>query len=99
MRSLDQFKFADLADFNEKVVIVMYPSSSSGTLERKIGKVMQMFCSTVTDIDKNGMKGQGHQAVNLEQLKDQFKETENYISMNEAELKAFFQRICDIRYL
>jgi len=26
----------------------MYPSSSSGILEKKIQKVMQMFCNTVT---------------------------------------------------
>lgn len=32
VRSLDNFKFPGLIGFEEKAVIVMYPSSSSGTM-------------------------------------------------------------------
>jgi hypothetical protein len=48
----------------------MYPSSSSGILERKINRVMQMFCSTVTVIDRHDLKS--HPASNFEQLKSEF---------------------------
>lgn len=66
-------------------------------MERKIKKVMQMFCSTMTEVDKNELKTQP--AQNFDQLKIQYDETENYIQMNEAELKAFFERICDVQCL
>lgn len=32
--------------------MVLYPSSTSAILEKKITKVMQMFCNTVTELDK-----------------------------------------------
>lgn len=57
-RSLDTFKFAGLSNFNEKVVMVIYPSSNTAVLERKIQRVVQMFCNSVTELNKDGIRQQ-----------------------------------------
>lgn len=53
---------------------------------------MQMFCNSVTELDKYDLKASPH--INLKTIENQYSETQNYIQMNEAELRTFFEHIC-----
>ena len=39
-KSFSQFKFEGLREFYDKVVILVYPNSNSGVLERKLARIM-----------------------------------------------------------
>ena len=39
------FKFAGLRNFDEVVALVIYPSSDTTVLEKKIKRVMESFCT------------------------------------------------------
>lgn len=43
-RTLDKFKFLGLKNFNKKVILVIYPTSDSNILEKKLKKVMESYC-------------------------------------------------------
>ena len=43
-KTMEDFKFFGLRDFNEQVILVIYPSSDSSVLEKKLKKVMDTFC-------------------------------------------------------
>jgi hypothetical protein len=45
LKTLDSFKFAGLRDFSEVVTMVIYPNSETTTLEKKLKRVMETFCS------------------------------------------------------
>lgn len=47
MKTVDQFGFEGLQHFGDKVVILIYPNSSTGVLEKKIARVMETFCSSL----------------------------------------------------
>ncbi len=47
MKTVDQFGFEGLQHFGDKVVILIYPNSSTGVLEKKISRVMETFCSSL----------------------------------------------------
>ena len=51
-RSLENFKFKGLENFKERVVMVIYPNSTSEVLGRKLKRVMQTFCTNVTDLER-----------------------------------------------
>jgi hypothetical protein len=40
LKSVDTFRFEGLRNFGDKVVILIYPNSASGVLEKKISRVM-----------------------------------------------------------
>ena len=43
-KTLSDFKFFGLRDFDDEVMLVIYPTSDSSILERKLQKVMDTFC-------------------------------------------------------
>ena len=45
-KTMEDFKFFGLRDFDEQVILVIYPSSDTTILERKLKKVMDTFCSS-----------------------------------------------------
>jgi hypothetical protein len=64
-RTLKKFNFQGLNDFDEKVVLVIYPSSSNAILGKKLHRVVQMFCNSVTELNKEDVR----QALALERLR------------------------------
>lgn len=90
-RALDEFKFKGLHSFQERVIMVIYPNSSSEVLGKKIMRVMQTFCLNVTELNN-----QDSSTFNLGAVSAEFEETENYIEMEERELRAFLERISQL---
>lgn len=43
-KTMDTFKFKGLKNFNKKVILVIYPSSDSQILEKRLKKVVETFC-------------------------------------------------------
>ena len=43
-KTMEDFKFFGLREFEEQVILVIYPSSDSSILEKKLKKVMDTFC-------------------------------------------------------
>lgn len=43
-KTLDKFKFFGLKNFDKKVMLVIFPSSDSMVLERRLKRIMENFC-------------------------------------------------------
>lgn len=82
---LEDFKFSGLSNFTEEVVLVIYPTSDTTVLERKLKKVMDTFCKSnyiMTELDNPA-----EQKLKYEAAIAEFHETSNLIVIAKKEMK------------
>ena len=94
-RVLNNFKFEGLSEFKEKVMLILFPSSQSEVLERKITRVVQTFCNNSMNI--SDLKGSAKNRLNS--LIDEYNEIQKYFDLNEKEQQEFFSRVKEIKFL
>lgn len=51
-KSFSAFEFEGLRNFYDKVVILVYPNSSSGVLEKKMARIMETFTSLLIQFNE-----------------------------------------------
>lgn len=83
LKSVDTFRFEGLRHFGDKVVILIYPNSSSGVLEKKIARVMETFCSSLFQF-----REQDQTQEELKRGAREYDEVMNLLQLNEREMGA-----------
>jgi hypothetical protein len=81
LKSVDTFRFEGLRHFGDKVVILIYPNSSTGVLEKKISRVMETFCSSLFQFREQDQKQEELRRGAME-----YNEVMNLLQLNEREM-------------
>ena len=91
-KSLDEFNFKGLRDFEDKVILIIYPSTDNRILENKLMKAMETFCKScfkTADLEAN--IGQS-----METVKKDYDELINYLEMNNKEFRGFLDKVKEL---
>lgn len=79
----------------EKIVLIIYPTSRTSVLEKKIQRVVETFCHNFFLFNKM----ENNTRLSLQQFRKEYNEVSDFIDMNEKEMKSFLVQIKSIRYL
>lgn len=86
---MEEFKFFGLRDFEEQVILVIYPSSDTTILERKLKKVMDTFCTSNYILSEVENASQ----LKFEDATSEYHETVNLLELADKEMKSFMNLI------
>ena len=81
LKSVDTFRFDGLRNFGSKVIILIYPNSSTGVLEKKIARIMETFCTSLFHFREGD---QTHEE--LRRGAKEYDEVMNLLQLNEREM-------------
>ena len=77
-KTIDNFVFEGLRGFKDRVVLLVYPSSSTGVLEKKLYRIMETFTSTLFQF-KEGQQT----SAEMDASRRDFEEVMSLIDLNE----------------
>lgn len=87
-KTVDEFAFEGLRGFGDKVVILIYPNSNSGVLEKKLARIMETFCTSLFQF-KEGDQAQQE----IKRGRQEYDEVVNLLELNEREMNHLLEGI------
>ena len=94
-KSLDEFKFKGLRYFEDKVMLILYPTTDSAILENKLQKAMETFCKScykMSDLEANIRES-------MQTIQNQYNEIIGYLEMNNKEYRSFLEKIKELNHI
>ena len=87
-KSFSSFQFEGLRSFYDKVVILVYPNSTSGVLQKKLQRIMETYTTMLFQFN-DGQQNTAEMQASL----NQYKEVMHLMDLNEREFKQYLDSI------